>query len=203
MGKVVVFGGSFNPPTKAHLNLGMWAVEFVEANKLCFLPVGDNYNKDTLIESKHRVSMLNILKNKFKNIQIDVDLTEVNSLENLNTIDSLNILQSKYLNDELYFLLGADNLNYLHEWKNADELLAKYKILAVRRDGFDIQDIVKQNPLLYKYKDNIVPISLENDIFISSTMVRESIVKGIDVRDYIDEDIESYIRNNKLYNNNN
>lgn len=197
MDKIVVFGGSFNPPTTAHLNLGLKAVEFIGAKTLCFLPVGDRYNKESLINSKHRVKMLSILKEKYKDI--DVDLTEVNSFRNLSTIESLNILQEKYKECKLYFLIGADNLMHLDKWEHPEELLGNYNILAMRRNGFDVDDIVKGNPLLSKYKTSIIAMDLEGDIFISSTMVRELVESKQDISEYIDKDILSYIQDNKLY----
>lgn len=199
MDKIVVFGGSFNPPTTAHLNLGLKAVEFVGAKTLCFLPVGDKYNKNTLINSKYRVEMLSILKEKHRNI--DIDLTEVNSFKNLSSIESLNILQEKYKRCKLYFLIGADNLMYLDKWERPEELLSKYNILAMRRNGFNIDDIVKENPLLNKYKTSIIAMDLDIDIFISSTMVRELVNSKDDISEYIDKDVLHYIRHNNLYKN--
>lgn len=199
MDKIVVFGGSFNPPTTAHLNLGLKAVEFVGAKTLCFLPVGDKYNKNTLISSKYRVEMLSILKEKHSNI--DIDLTEVNSSKNLSSIESLNILQEKYKGCKLYFLIGADNLMYLDRWEKPEELLSKYNIIAMRRNGFNINDIIKENPLLSKYKKSIIAMDLDTDIFISSTMVRERINSKDDISEYIDKDVLNYIRHNDLYKN--
>lgn len=199
MDKIVVFGGSFNPPTTAHLNLGLKAVEFVGAKTLCFLPVGDNYNKNSLINSKFRIEMLSILKEKHSNI--DIDLTEVNSSKNLSSIESLNILQEKYKDCKIYFLIGADNLINLDKWERPEELLGRYNILAMRRSGFNIDDIIKENHLLNKHKASIITMDLDEDIFVSSTMVRELINTKEDISEYIDKDVLSYIRNNSLYKN--
>lgn len=200
MENIVVFGGSFNPPTKAHLALGLQALKFINGSKLCFVPVGDKYRKDSLINAKYRVDMLNILKENNDGYSIDVDLTEVNSKENLNTIDTLRILQDKYKDSTLYFLLGADNLLCLTEWQEPEELLKNYKILAIKRDGYSIKDIVANKSLLNKYKKNIIPIDIKEEMFISSTMVRELIQNEDDsVGNYIDENVKKYIEENKLY----
>lgn len=199
MKNIVVFGGSFNPPTKAHLEIGLRALKFINADRLCFLPVGDKYNKSSLISYNYRVDMLNILKEKNKDFKIDVDLTEINSFENLSTIDSLNILQEKYKDCTLYFLLGADNLLHINEWKNPNDLLNNYKILAIKRNGYDIEDIISSNSLLSKYKNSIIEIDTEGEFFVSSTIVRDCILKDEDVSLYIEEEIENYIKLNNLY----
>ena len=200
MSNVVVFGGSFNPPTKAHMLIALKAVDLINADKLCFVPVGDKYVKESLISSNYRVEMLNILKNNNSSYDIDIDLTEVNSEKNLNTIDTLRILQNKYKGSTLYFFVVSDNILHLPEWKEADELLKKYKILTIRRDGYNIKDIINNKPLLNKYKENIVPIEIKESIFISSTMVRELIKNNNeDLEYYLDDNIKEYIKENQLY----
>lgn len=89
---------------------------------------------------------------------------------------------------------------HLPEWKEADELLKNYKILTIRRDGYNIKDIINNKPLLNKYKENIVPIEIKESIFISSTMVRELIKNNNeDLEYYLDDNIKEYIKENQLY----
>lgn len=206
MKKIIIYGGSFNPPTKAHLKLGVEALKSINADEIYFLPVGDLYSKNGLEKAIHRVSMLHILTKKtFKYypndiFTIGVDLTEVNSEKKLNTIDTLRIMKEQHKDKcEIYFLLGADNLLYLHEWHNADEILSEYKILAVKRDGYSIEKIIEENALLNKYKQNIVEVNLPNELNISSTKVRELIQANNNVDNYIDIDVKKYILENNLY----
>lgn len=201
MKKIVVFGGAFNPITKAHFTLGVKALKSINGDKLCFVPVGDNYNKPGLEKSSHRVNMINILCQKAEYLNVEVDLTEVEAKNNFNTIDTLRCLRNKYGQDvDIYFLLGADNLLYLSEWHNSDEILRDYKILAVRRNGYDIKGIVRKKKLLTKYKENIIEVNINEELTISSTMVRELINKRNDIVDnYIDMDVKNYILKNNLY----
>lgn len=201
MSKIVVFGGAFNPITKAHFDLGIKALEIIDGDKLCFIPVGDKYNKPGLEKSDHRVNMINILCDKVDNYNVEVDLTEVEATRNFNTIDTLRVLKEKYGEEStIYFLLGADNLLYLNEWHSAEEILSDYKILAVKRDGYDIEGIIRSKELLFKYRENIKEVNIEEELAISSTMVRELISKKDDLVDkYIDVDVKEYILKNNLY----
>ena len=54
MKKYGFFGGSFNPVTKAHVDLALEIVKMFNMDKVIFVPVGDNYNKKGLINEKHR-----------------------------------------------------------------------------------------------------------------------------------------------------
>lgn len=201
MKKIVAFGGAFNPITKAHFDLGIKALEFIKADKLCFVPVGDKYYKPELEKSNHRVKMINILCNKFNEHNVEVDLTEVNAKRNYNTIDTLRALKDKYGGDsEIYFLMGADNLLHLVDWHNVEEILRDYKILTVKRFGYDIEEIVNSKKLLYKYKHNIIEVDIKEELMISSTMVRELICKNDkSIDNYIDLDVKRYIVENNLY----
>ena len=49
MKKYGFFGGSFNPVTKAHVDLALEIVKMFNMDKVIFVPVGDNYNKKGLI----------------------------------------------------------------------------------------------------------------------------------------------------------
>lgn len=188
MNKIIVFGGSFNPPTKAHLELGIKALESINADKLCFVPVGDKYSKVGLEQAEHRVNMLNIICSKIEDYKLEVDLTEVNALKNFNTIDTLRDFKKRYGEEvDIYFLLGADNLLYLSEWNESEEIIRNFKILTVRRDGYDIANMIKGN-------------KLDTEMMISSTMVRELIKQNDSVvNNYIDSDVKNYILKNNLY----
>ena len=51
------FGGSFNPPTKAHEELAKEIMKEFNLDKLFFVPVGNTYQKNGLIDEKDRYRM--------------------------------------------------------------------------------------------------------------------------------------------------
>ena len=98
------------------------------------------------------------------------------------------------------FVVLIHNLLYLSEWNESEEIIRNFKILTVRRDGYDIANMIKGNKLLNKYKKNIVEISIDTEMMISSTMVRELIKQNDNVvNNYIDSDVKNYILKNNLY----
>ncbi len=88
---IVVFGGSFNPPTIAHYEIAMHILKQNFCKKFYFLPVGDAYPKRGLITAKHRVAMLELLCEKLP--QASVSLIEVQSEKVLTTYETLSQLQ--------------------------------------------------------------------------------------------------------------
>ena len=50
MKRMGFFGGSFNPPTYAHINIAKASIEKLGLDKFFFVPVGNLYNKPDLID---------------------------------------------------------------------------------------------------------------------------------------------------------
>lgn len=195
--KIVVYGGAFNPPTLAHYNLAISVLKSINADKLIFMPVGDYYNKKELIHSQHRTSMLEILCANHE--ELSVSYIEVNSDVNLNTIETLDILKKEYSNDELYFLMGSDNLKELSSWTRWSEILERHNILVMPRECDSIEDIISKSLELIPYKDKIVEATNISRLFISSTMVRNAISNNNSTSDMISNEIKDYITKYSLY----
>ena len=58
--KIAIFGGSFNPPHIMHKQIALSLVNNKYVDKVIFVPTGSKYNKENLIENKHRLNMLKI-----------------------------------------------------------------------------------------------------------------------------------------------
>ena len=77
--RIVIFGGTFNPPTRAHLDIATEALYYLDAEKVLFVPVSDLYKKDDVEISYHRVNMLNLAIGNFR--RLEIDFTEVDSVK--------------------------------------------------------------------------------------------------------------------------
>jgi len=101
---IVVFGGSFNPPTVAHIELAKQIIDKAEnVEKLIFVPVSTKYNKEGLASDEERFNMLNTICNEYENLE--VSSIELDSDRQLYTIETLKIIQEKYPNHEICFVI--------------------------------------------------------------------------------------------------
>ena len=100
----------------------------------------------------------------------------------------LESLEKDYPNDELYLVIGSDNLENLHLWKNIDEIL-KHHIIVVRRNGEEISKYLERfDQSRFILTDDFVAVN------VSSTEIRNSLNnKNVDKR------VVDYIIKNKLY----
>lgn len=191
--KIGIFGGSFNPPHKMHLNMALKLLDKGYIDKVIYVPTGSKYvYKNNLLPDINRFEMLKLMVKDDNRFMIsDFELKD----RCVYTYETLEYFKNIYLNDEIYFVCGADNLSYVDKWKNGEELLKNNKFLVVKRDGEDIDFLLEK---FSDYKDNIV-ISDVEPVFISSTFIREKLKNNEDVLEYLDIDVLNYIRKNKLY----
>lgn len=197
---IVVIGGSFNPPTIAHLHIASLAKEFTKAKKCIFLPVGDNYNKKGMIPSKHRLMMLqSVICTESGDC---IETYEIKCTSTPTTYQSLSYIKHKYGEENnYYFVMGSDNLKDVSKWENANKLLDAFYLLTFKRANLDSVEIINQDPFLTKYAKKIITLNIANDIiqYTSSSLVRN--MKTLEeARILIDPNVFDYIKRNKLYN---
>ena len=199
--KICIFGGSFNPPTIAHKTLAIKAAEKLNLDKVFFVPVGDGYKKDGLIDEKHRFKMLQLICNS--NEKLDVCDIEINKNYNFKAIDVFKLIDDIYKEDEKYFIMGADNFVNILNWKNATELVSNYKFILLNRNEINLKETIKENETLNKNRLNFYYMDNMNDIKISSTCIRNAIKdeKVHDVKGMVDKNVLEYINEYNLYRN--
>jgi nicotinate-nucleotide adenylyltransferase len=195
--KLILFGGAFNPPSTAHLNLAKQLLENIkDAEKLLFLPVGDEYNKKDLISSYHRVNMLKLACENEKKIDICTIEVENKKLFTINTLDKVKEIYSNY---EVMFLMGTDNLRDVLNWNECYRLLKTYKIIIMNRGQDTLEKVLKDIPELKKYKNNFLQIKGINRTDISSTKIREYITLKKDIKNLTADSVAQYIKKQGLY----
>ena len=172
--------GIFNPPHKGHISVANYLINNNIVDKIIFVPTGNYWDKQNVIDTRHRVNMLKFYEKE--NIIIDDINTDYEY-----TYGLMRKLSKDYPNDTLYIIIGADNIVNFDKWKNYQELL-KYPIIIMNRDGIDINKYTK------KYHGNFIILENFPRIDISSTISRNNINKK-----YLDKKVIDYIKENHLY----
>ena len=196
--RIVIFGGTFNPPTRAHLDIATEALYYLDAEKVLFVPVSDLYKKDDVEISYHRVNMLNLAIGNFR--RLEIDFTEVDAVALTYTYETVEKIKSRYQDKELFLLIGADNLEDFKNWKNQRSIMENCSLLVVNRNNSSIDEIIESNEILTEFKDKVIEAPIE-EIEISSTEVRNRIASGEleGLENLVDKEVIDYIVENKLY----
>ena len=164
-----VLGGSFCPPTNAHIELSKKCIEAGLCDKVIWVPVNDAYRKSTNISAKHRCAMVDLALKGEANITYS--LHEQNHKDIIRTLPSLKELQKLYPNDELRFIAGADKLAF--KWIQKEEFVSNFGLILTDRDDVDCEALIARSDVLSKYRNKIHLLKYKSSV--SSTEARNDI----------------------------
>lgn len=184
--KIGIYVGSFNPVHKAHVKIVNHLLKYLD--KIIVIPTGNYWDKNDLISVEHRINMWKFYQNE--KIIIDENYNDLKY-----TYLILNELNKIYPNDELYLIIGADNLIDFDKWQNYQDIL-KHQLLIINRDNIDTKYYLNK----FNIKNYIIVSDLENQN-ISSTMIRD-LLKTQNIKELnklIDSKALDYIIKYNLY----
>jgi nicotinate-nucleotide adenylyltransferase len=192
--KIILFGGSFDPPHLGHLVIAQWVADAL-GGVVRFLPAGNPPHKQPLGSGEHRLEMLKLATSGNKSFFLDdyeYNLHRINySVETLQRYwDDFGVSR-----DNLYFVMGSDSLRNLNTWRDPQGIASRATLLAFAREAVDWQELLAS---LGQLKAKVV-ICDAPIIGISSTLVRNRVKRGLSVRYLVTPGVEEYIVKNKLY----
>jgi nicotinate-nucleotide adenylyltransferase len=203
--RIAVYGGSFDPLHKGHLEIAQLALDKLSLDKIIFVPTSKNPLKanSPVATNQHRLSMLSLALencNKFEISTIELDKGDQPSY----SIDTLRQIKSKHSLEKknFFFLIGADNLKLFHQWKDFHEIFNLCNIVVFGRDAVEPLKLAQINPNLNS--DQIADLSshfIQFDSDCSSTQIRTNLNNGKieEARLAMEPAILNYILNNKIY----
>ena len=169
--KIGLFFGSFNPMHIGHKIIASYMVEFSNLDKVMFVvsPQNPLKQKNSLLDQYHRLQI--IRAEEEDNPKLSVSDIEFKMPQPSYTIDTLVRLKEEHPENDYALIMGADNLQNFHKWKNYEQILENYSIYVYPRPGIEIEGTHK----------NIHIIDGVPQMEISSSFIRKSIKEGKDI----------------------
>lgn len=162
-------------------------------DKIFFVPVGNYYKKDGLIDANHRHNMLKLAVANHK--QLEVEKLAIESKIKLYASDTFKLIKEKYKKDDIFFIMGSDNFKKISTWKNYEELIKNYNIIVIEREN----NIGEKASVCPKTSNNIISFIPEKFEKIDSTQIRKMIKNNENTEKYLNQNVYNYIKENKLY----
>ena len=149
--RVAIFGGSFDPPTIAHMQIACEIYNnFENIDQVWLVPCGDGRSDKKLRTSaSDRLSMLHLIKDDLiaPNVPIYIDETEVNRGEYVPTYFLLKELTEKHKDKEFIFCIGTDLLGGLKTWDECEKLVDEFEFIITSREDYPL--VLDQPDVVY------------------------------------------------------
>lgn len=188
--KTGLFFGSFNPLHNGHLIIARYMLENENLDEVWFVVSPQNPLKDaeTLASAEQRLRMMNLAvakDSRFKVCNVEFSMPKPSY-----TFDTLELLSKAHPERSFFLMIGSDNLEEFHQWKNFEQILEKYQLLVYPRE--------KEVNSPFASRPNVT-ITQAPLIKISSTKIRKFLKEGKDVESFIPHEIMKYIMDHGLY----
>lgn len=193
----IIFGGSFNPVHNGHINMAVSAHKAL-GGEVLFVPAPISVWKTDSVPSQDKINMLEIAIKNYPFLKIDT--FEIDSGKTVNySIDTVRYFKNKFPEDELYFLIGTDQVNKFHLWKEAEEISKMVKLIYFDRPDVQIENENIQKFNISKIKgEGIVAASSEITKLLSGGLDPEVLLYIIEHKLYFVEDLVKYIPEKRL-----
>jgi nicotinate-nucleotide adenylyltransferase len=184
--RIGLYFGTFNPIHIGHLAIANYLVENSDLKEIWMVVTPHNplKKKKTLLDDYQRLHMVHLATEDYQKIKpsnIEFNLPQPNY-----TVNTLAHLKEKYPENEFYLIIGEDNLKSLPKWKNCEVLLEEYQIIVYPRiSKGEIPESLKDHPSIIRIDAPVMEIS--------STMIRNGIAAGQDLRYFLHDKVNEYI----------
>jgi nicotinate-nucleotide adenylyltransferase len=188
--KVGLLFGSFNPVHYGHLIIAQAFLNHQVCDRVWFVvsPHNPFKSRTSLASELDRLRMVELAIENHH--QLQASNVEFFLPRPSYTIDTLTHLAGRYPSYEFILLMGADNLEHIHKWKNAPAVLEHYRLGVYPRPG---------SVPVVPAKARQVQVVEAPFLDISATFIRETIRNRLSLRYLTPDPVIDYIEQNHLY----
>ena len=190
--KIGFLGGSFDPVHFGHLIAAQDVYEQYHFDRLFLVPAAQAPLKTQDMQSvtEDRLAMLRAACEWDHRLEI-ADY-ELNKGGVSYTIDSVRHFRQQFPHDELFWIIGGDQLPLLHKWKDISQLAAMVEFIFLERPGHPSKPHTDITGLrLHRCDGHLIEIS--------SSELRQRVRQGRSLNYFCPQKVIAYIESKKLY----
>lgn len=194
--RIGIMGGTFNPIHNGHLLLAQRAQEQVLLDKVLFMPSGNSYMKENVLETQKRVDMVALAIRKYPDFELS--MIEAQKSGNTYTFETLKFLTRSNPQEQYFFIIGADILFQIEQWRNPEQIFQRAVLVCAVRDDYDIDAIHKKGNVLAASGADIIYLNMPR-LDISSTDIRAKVKSSLSISKLVPSEVAHYIEQEHLY----
>ena len=190
--KIGFLGGSFDPVHFGHLLAAQDAYEQYRLDRLILVPAAQAPLKPNDVQSspEDRLAMLAAAVEWDRRFEISNHELSRGGVSY--TVDSARHFRRLYPDDELYWIIGGDQLPNLHLWKEVGELARLVEFIFLERPGYPLKAMPDIPGLRLHRCDGHL-------LAISSTELRDRVKRDLALDYFVPHKAIVYIRAKALY----
>lgn len=199
MKNICLYIGSFDPPHIGHQTLVLYLLNQSNIDEVMIIPTYNHCAKDNLSTFFDRYSMLQKAFAKINSVTINPAEKIIASIhgpvEN-RTYATIQHVQKEYPNDKLMLSMGSDLFNTFSEWHQL-ETYVNIPIVIIIRENYHIEpkNATKVAEIGIKFEVINSDFPIKN---ISSSMIKEKIIKKESINGIVHHDVIKYVLDSKL-----
>lgn len=204
MDKIGIIGGTFNPIHFAHLAIAEQFYDQLNLDKCYFVPTflspfKIDQGPEVKVEANHRLTMVKLALGQ--NPHFAIDPFEVDNEGVSYSYLTVEHFKKKYPDKELFFLIGQDQANHFHKWKNWKNICEMSQLtIAKRIDEKQFPTKTRQDISRRLTVNDKEPIWINNtNMEISSSEIRYRFKNHFSTNYLLPDAVYDYIKANKLY----
>lgn len=182
----IIYGGAFNPPTRAHQAILQACVDYAEQRDtdVWLLPSGNRLDKTISATRESRLRMLRALIDDVvgRTVEIHVETSELDRAEQTETFDTVLHLNRTYPDRQFIWVFGSDSVETMPDWYMGEWMVDNLSMLVVERPGAPIARLGKNAMLL-----------AVDTIKVSSTEVRARIAEHKSIEQLVSPSVLKYL----------
>jgi nicotinate-nucleotide adenylyltransferase len=181
MTRVLLFGGSFDPPHNSHLQLPREVMAHLKFDRVLYVPVFQSPLKEQPPTPwEHRLAMLELALDDCP--WATISTLEIDRGGTSYTIDTIESLQNEY--EELRLLIGSDQWIHFKKWHRWQDILRQANPVVIPREGYEVEH------------ERVFQIGTQLG---ASSDIRALIRNGKSISELVPTKVETYITENGLY----
>ena len=186
--RIGILGGTFDPVHFGHLSLAETMRDRLPLDEVRFIPVRVPPHKERPDISPAEVRCRMVELAIAGRTGLVLSRLEINRQGISYSVETIRELRRREPHNEFVFLVGADALPELAEWKDVRELMRLCRFAVAQRPGFPASAL----------PENAVAVD-GPEIAISSSMVRDYVREGRSIESLVPEPVRRYIEEKGLY----